>query len=68
MYGMKSYRANGERIQSVNEVPAFYALTVHGQVLEYFTTLEALHFACESLKIIELVESNTTEVEFKIAA
>jgi hypothetical protein len=71
MYSLISFKANGERIESVNEVSAFYALVRNGMLVEYFTTLEALHIAVESLKAIEATELDTVEYgipEFKIAA
>jgi len=41
--GLISFRADGERLAHAGERPAFFGLTVDGYVVEYFTTVQALH-------------------------
>ena len=67
MYTMISFKANGERIESVNERPAFYGLVYDGVVIvEYFGTIEALKYAVERLTVDAI--SNADTVSFRIAA
>jgi hypothetical protein len=47
MYKVIEYKANGEQIDSITEVAAFYGLSVDGVLVEYYTTFEALEAAIE---------------------
>jgi hypothetical protein len=68
MYSLISFQANGERIEAVNQVPAFYGLVRNGKVLDLFTSLEALHLAKSALEAIECAEASTGLIEFNEAA
>ena len=49
---IQSLDAKGNQLTAVNQVPAFYALLVNGQVVEYYTTIQALNQAVSVLKVV----------------
>jgi len=59
---MISFKENGERIESVNEIPAFYGLVLDEVIVEYFGTIEALKLAVTRL------EAESETIEFELAA
>jgi hypothetical protein len=66
MFTIQGYQANGERIESANQRPAFYALLRNGRIIEYFNSVQAARFAVDSIQSIERAEAKTNV--YRIAA
>ena len=69
MFSIISFQENGERIEHVGQKPAFYAVLVNGTIVDYFSTLDAVHYALERMQFatVELERTEKT-IEFKLAA
>jgi hypothetical protein len=70
MYSMISFKADGSRVESVNEVASFFGLVLDGVVIiDYFGTVEALRVAVDRLNAQVVCEVDTVEIELmKLAA
>jgi len=62
MYSIQSFRANGERVEAVNESVGFYGLFCDGRLVDLFTTWEAVSLA------IQIIRADEETIEFEIAA
>ena len=69
MLKLISFQVNGEQVEHAGQKPAFFGLLVNGTILDYFGTLDAVHYALEriALATVELERTEKT-IEFKLAA
>lgn len=66
MFTIKSFDQLGNVLTNVTQQPAFYGLLVNGRLIEYYTTLDAVHNAAKLAKIM-IQSQELTNVE-RIAA
>lgn len=59
-----SFQANGEVVEHLGQRVAFYGLEVSGNIVEYFTSIQAVRYAAESFEIMQ----EETAAEFKRVA
>lgn len=64
MYGMISFKANGEQIDHAGQKPAFFGLTLNGVVINHYNSIEALQIDVAKLQAIEAasIETNVYEI------
>ena len=67
--GIISFQGNGDRLEHAGQTPEFYALTIDGVIVEYYTTLAALGHGIESIQdAVKADRATAITDEFKIAA